>query len=328
VGGDRRVDIDRERGLVVNVNWAKLAEELGAGSGYSTEIGYRAIVSILGEEFFENAVEHTIDLKDGWCLSEGVLRILAPLGMKHCYHLYKTSPDIEVRRSATYFMKYLGDRGVLDYLPEFLVDPDEVIQNNVIEIIDQMYFLSKLDDEELMPILESALNHPNKKIREFAGGSIHKETLQGAATFAEDFEAALGAELWQWKKRLSHETIHAFDLQLLPWAGTIKLSFLTDQEKFISSDAYSEDCYGKWRWSDVPYHSDQLPCLGGLMQKEYEKSRRSLKSIELFLEAAVTAINSSRIQKILRKYQRSKDFQITVFNVFTDRPWKNFYSIR
>jgi hypothetical protein len=311
----------------MNVNWSELAEELGATSSYSTGIGYRAIVNILGEEFFEQAVENTIDLKDGWILSEGVLRILAPLGMKHCYHIYKTSQDLELRRSATYFMKYLGDRGVLDYLPEFLADQDEVIQNNVIEIIDQMCFYRQLDDQEIMPILESASNHPNKRVREFAIGSIHEETVQGITAFTDDFESSLGAELWQWKKRLSGETIHALDLQVLPWLGKIKLSFLSDKESFILSEAYDESCYGKWRWADVPHHSDRLAVLGHGMQQEYEKPGKSLKSIELFLETAVNAINSSRIQKILRKYQRPQNFQITVFNTLTHRPWKNFYGI-
>jgi hypothetical protein len=97
-----------------------------------------AIETLLGEEFFIQAVECCIGLEEGWGLAEGVLRILRPLGMKHCYNIYKTSHDLEKRQSAVWLLKYTSDRKVLEYIPEFLADPNEQIQRTVIEILDQM----------------------------------------------------------------------------------------------------------------------------------------------------------------------------------------------
>jgi hypothetical protein len=309
----------------MKVDWNALAKELDIEDIYVGGDGYRAIVSILGEEFFEQAVENTINLRDSWMLSEGVLKILAPLGMKHCYKIYKTSDDLEARRSATYFMKYLGDKGVLKYLPEFLADPDERIQGNVIEIIDQMCFKRKIDDEDIIPILQSALEHPNERVRKFAIGTIHEQTVQGIAKFGEELEDALWGELWQWEKRLKFDTIHAFDLRCLPWSGQIQLSFLTNQEEFQLSEAYTEEFYNTWRLDDLPHHGDRLKDLGQWVGQEYEKSGKSLKSIDLFLQIFGSALNSSSVQERLNKFNLAEDFQITVFNTYATRSWENFY---
>ena len=309
----------------MKINWSTLAEELEAINIYFTGDGYRAIFHILGEEFFEQAVEHTLSLEEGWMLSEGVLRILAPLGMKHCYKIYKTSSDLETRRRATWLMKYIGDRSVLPHLPEFLADPDEGIQGNVIEIIDQMLFKRKIDDEDIMPLLESVLDHPNERVRTFAIGTVHEETIQGMTDFIQEFQESLSNELYHWQKRLKFETIQSFDLCCLPWFGQIELNFLTTQEDFDLGKAYEEDYYYVWRLKTLPHKGDALAKVGHWMGEEYKKSGRSLKSINFFLEAAVTVLNSSSVQKMLNHYKLSDDFKITVFNTYTAYPWKNIY---
>jgi hypothetical protein len=50
-----------------------------------------------------------ITLDEGWDLAEGVSRILRPLGMKHCYKIYKTSHNLEERRRAVWLLKYTSD---------------------------------------------------------------------------------------------------------------------------------------------------------------------------------------------------------------------------
>jgi hypothetical protein len=258
-------------------------------------------------------------------LAEGVLKILRPLGMKHCYHIYKTSSDIEERRSAVWLLKYTADRKVLEYIPEFLADPDEQIQTTVFQILDQMLFGNAIRYEEAISILELGANHSNQEVRRLAIGFVNEETIQGITDFTEKLADALSRELYQWKKRLKFETIHGLDLRCIPWYGGLELSFLTVQEDFDLSKAYSDEYYSKWRLDDLPFYWREIDTVSQWMEKEFEKSGASLQYLEIFLFACATALKSSKIQKILRKYNLSQDFQITVFSPNSSLPRRNFY---
>jgi HEAT repeats len=309
----------------MQVEWKKLATELGAVNVYSTQLSLDAIETILGEDFFVQAIEYCISLKEGWCLPEGVLKILRPLGMKHCYHIYKTSHDHEERLSAVWLLKYTSDRKVLEYIPEFLADPDEDIQRIVFQILDQMLFWNAIKYEDIIPILEAAANHPNEEVRRLAIGIVSEETIQGMTDFTEKLTNALHRELSCWEKRFKFETIHGLDLRCVPWYGQLELSFLTAQEDFKLSEAYSEEYYSRWRLDDLPCCGHEIETVRSWMEKEFEKSGASLQYLELFLAACVTALKSSKIQKILRKYNLSPDFQITVFIPNSSFPRENFY---
>ncbi len=310
----------------MQVEWGKLATELEAVNIHGTQLSLTAIETLLGEDFFIQAVEYCISLEEGWGLAEGVLRILRPLGMKHCYSIYKTSNDIEKRLSAVWLLKYTSDRKVLEYIPEFLADPDENIQRMVVQIIDRMLFWNAVSYEDIIPVLESVANHPNEEVRKLAMGTVNEETIQGITDFTKKLVDMLQRELYIWKKRLKFETIHGFDLRCVPWFGKLELSFLTDREDFDLSAAYSDEYYSKWRLDDLPCCSSEIEDAKQWMQREVEKSGASLQCIELFLDTCVTALKASRVQKILRKYNLSQDFQITVFNPSSSLPRRNFYS--
>jgi hypothetical protein len=177
----------------------------------------------------------------------------------------------------------------------------------------------------MMSVLASAVDHPNEEVRKFAIGTIHEETIQGIADFTERLADGLRQVLYEWQKRLKFETIHGFDLRCVPWYGQFELSFLTAEEDFDLSEAYCAENYYKWRLNDLPHHGHEIIALGEWMQKEFEKSRVSLGCVELFLNAGVTALKSSSVQKILRKYNLSQDFRITVFSPSSSFPQKNFY---
>lgn len=309
----------------MQVEWGKLATEIGSINMYGSQLSLDAIEKLLGEDFFAQAVDYCISLEEGWCLPEGVLKILRPLGMKHCYHIYKTSNDLEERRGAVWLLKYISDRKFLEYIPEFLADPDEQIQFAVIQILDQMLFYNAIKYEDIIPVLELAANHPNEELRRLAVGLVNEETIQGMTDFTANLADALGKELSQWKRRLKFETIHGLDLRCIPWHGQLELSFLTAQEDFDLSEAYSAKFYPKWRLNDLPFYGREIDTARQWMEKEFEKSGASLQYLEIFLSACVTALKSSRIQKILRKYNLSQDFQITVFSPSSSFPMRNFY---
>lgn len=75
----------------MQIDWGELATKLEAGNLRGTQLSLDAIEILLGEDFFSQAVECCINLDEGWGLAEGVLRVLRPLGMKHCYNIYKAS---------------------------------------------------------------------------------------------------------------------------------------------------------------------------------------------------------------------------------------------
>jgi hypothetical protein len=309
----------------MRVDWRQLATDLDAIYMFGTQSSLSAIETILGEDFFIQAVEYRMSLQPGWGLAEGVLRILRPLGMKHCYNIYKTSNDLEERQRAVWLLKYASNRTILEYLPEFLADPDEYIQRTVIEILDQMLFWREIHHDDMLPILEIAAHHPNEEVRRFAIGTANEETIQGMTGFSENLANALRHELYLWKKRLKFETIHGFDLHCVPWYGQLELSFLTSQEDFDLSEAYGDRYYSKWRLHDLPWSGGEIEDIKRWMQRESEQSGASSQCLELFLSACVAALQSSQVQKMLRKYKRSPDFQITVFSPNSTLPRKNFY---
>jgi hypothetical protein len=310
----------------MQVEWGKLAMELGAVNLQGTHLSLAAIETLLGEDFFIQAVEYCISLEEGWGLPEGVLRILRPLGMKHCYHIYKTSHDLEKRRSAAWLLKYTSDRKVLEYIPELLADPDEQIQRMVVQILDQMLFWRAINYEDIIPLLEIAANHPNEEVQKFAIGIVNGKTIQSMTDFTAKLAAVLGKELSCWRKRLKFETIHGFDLCCVPWDGRLELSFLTAQEDFDRSEAYSDEYYSRWRLNNLPCCESEIEAVRQWMERDFEKSGASLQHLEIFLSACVTALKSSRIQKILRKYNLSQDFQITVFSPNSSFPMRNLYT--
>jgi hypothetical protein len=310
----------------MQVEWEKLAVELGAVNLQGTHLSLTAIETLLGEDFFIQAVEYCISLKEGWGLPEGVLRILRPLGMKHCYHIYKNSYDLEERRSAAWLLKYTSDRQVLEYIPELLADPDEQIQRMVVQILDQMLFWRVINYEDLIPLLEIAVSHPNEEVQKFAIGIVNEETIQSMTEFTAKLADVLGEELSCWRKRLKFETIHGFDICCVPWNGRLELSFLTAQEDFDRSEAYSDEYYSRWRLNNLPCCESEIEDVRQWMERDFEKSGVSLQHLELFLSACVTTLKSSRIQKILRKYNLSQDFQITVFSPNSSLPRRNFYT--
>jgi hypothetical protein len=245
--------------------------------------------------------------------------------LAHCYNIFKNSNDLEDRQSAVFFMKYVSNNDVLKHIPEFLADPDEQIQSAIVEILDRMLF-DEIEHKDIIPILESAINHPNEKVRRFAIGVVHDETILGMADFIENLSDALWDELYDWKRRFKFETIHGFDLSCLPWNGQIKLSFLTSQEDFELSDAYSEEWYfNTWRLGDLPCDGYQINSVRKWMKMEYEKCGMSLQCLELFLNACATAVKSYRVQNILQEFNLSQDFKITILNFNAAKPWRNYY---
>jgi hypothetical protein len=158
----------------MKVDWSVLAREMGTLIDSRSEIGgsdlgTQVIEHLLGAEFFEQAVEHYISGEPGAELARSVLLRLRPWpGMKHCYEIFKTSKNFDKRIRAVELLPYVGDKRILPWIPEFLANPDETIQNLSMRIIEQFLYRHLVCEEEVQPILKKALSHDNAYIREQA----------------------------------------------------------------------------------------------------------------------------------------------------------------
>jgi hypothetical protein len=158
----------------MKIDWSVLATEMDTLIDARSEIGgsdlgTQVIEHLLGADFFEQAVEHYIRAEPGAELARSVLLRLKPWsGMKHCYEIFKTSKNSYERIIAVELLPYVGDRRILPWIPEFLADPDETIQNLSMRIVEQFLYRHLVSEADVQPILEAALCHENASIREQA----------------------------------------------------------------------------------------------------------------------------------------------------------------
>jgi HEAT repeat protein len=157
----------------MKADWEALAREVGSltnsGEMGGTSFGKQAIAHVLGDEFFEQAVDYYIRFQPGFELARSVLSLVKPWsGMQHCYKIFQHSDDLDARQSAIELLRIIADRRVLEWIPEFLADPDPSIQAWGIGVVDQLLFSDFLEDDEAQPILAAALHHQNPYVREQA----------------------------------------------------------------------------------------------------------------------------------------------------------------
>ena len=154
------------------VDWEALARQLGAfenGGGYSSTMAKQAIEILLGEEIFQSAVDYYISFQPGYELARFVLWQIRPWSaMKHCYDIYKSEEDIEDKRMAVELLRVVGDRRALEWVGEFLNDPDAGIQLWGVGLLDQLLWSNLVEPKEAKIFLKRAKNHTNPQVRETA----------------------------------------------------------------------------------------------------------------------------------------------------------------
>ena len=98
-----------------------------------------------------------------------MLNLLHPFwAMERCAELFRRSEDVAVRRAAIELLRGVADARVIDWVPEFLDDPDSQIQNWGIGVIDRLLMNRRADIEDCERILVLAEAHPNQNVREKA----------------------------------------------------------------------------------------------------------------------------------------------------------------
>ncbi len=143
-----------------HVDWAELASRLGCGCSGSSDLGKQALSEILGEPLIKEAIDYYIGGGMGTELARSALTHINPRsGMDYCYSIYKNNPDIDRRRMAVNLLTALSDKSALKWVPEFLNDPDESIQNWGAGIVDQLLFKEFIDEEDCVDELAMMDTH-------------------------------------------------------------------------------------------------------------------------------------------------------------------------
>ena len=156
------------------IDWIKLSRKIGQDKSiiYGSYYATLAIEQIIGEDIIRQAVDYYVAWKPERELVYHVLWRLRPWSaMQRCYEIVHSDADREDRRAAVGLLSVVGDERALDWIDEFLADPDDWIQQGAINILDQMLFgggirYNEPAMEKVDRLLASAETHSNPNVRQ------------------------------------------------------------------------------------------------------------------------------------------------------------------
>lgn len=159
----------------MNVSWRELTENLDTLISDTSEMGGSDLATqvleyVIGSAFFEEAVEHYVQFRPGYELARSVLaRLRTTAATTHCYKIYRTATSLNERRAAVELLAVAGTAMTLQWIPEFLSDPDPegTIPRNCVGILDQMLYRGVINEDMVEPLFRIASQHSDQYIRKF-----------------------------------------------------------------------------------------------------------------------------------------------------------------
>lgn len=149
------------------VDWAGMAERLGAVDRSGTSFALRALEEIVGKDVFRSAVEHYVSGGRGGELARSVLWHCRPWSaMQRCQELYASDADLDVRRSAVELLRVVADQRALAWIAPYLEDPDPHIQLWGAGVLDQLLWSNLVNVDDCKLLLQAMEIHPNEGVRE------------------------------------------------------------------------------------------------------------------------------------------------------------------
>lgn len=130
-----------------------------------------ALELMIGEEAIHQAMDYYVAWKPEAELARNVLWRLRPWSvMQRCYEIYHFSADIEQRRVAIDLLRVVADERALDWIEEFLADPNDGIQGWDVGILDQFLWGGNMSSNGDMPekaegLLVKAERHHNPQVQ-------------------------------------------------------------------------------------------------------------------------------------------------------------------
>lgn len=158
------------------IDWIELSRKIGQDKSiiYGSSNAMLAIEQIIGEDVLRQAVDHYVAYKPESELVRHVLwRLQLWSAMQRCYEIYRFDANIEYRQGAIELLRVVADARALDWIEEFLADPDPSIQNCGIGVLDQLVFGGGIRNSETAMetaerLLTLAEQHENSYVRETA----------------------------------------------------------------------------------------------------------------------------------------------------------------
>ena len=173
------------------IDWLKLSQNYREREQRSLTASV-AIEQIIGEDVVRQAVDYYVGWKPESELARSVLWQLRPWSaMQRCYEIYRSDAAVEDRRTAIELLRVVADERVLDWITEFLTDPDAGIQNWSMGILDQMLFGGDIRNsetamEKVEQLLAAAEQHTSPAVRQVAASLRADEATRQAREEAWD----------------------------------------------------------------------------------------------------------------------------------------------
>jgi len=158
------------------VDWHSLAETLGTikrtenGKSESggSRVAARALIHILGNKFFLDAVDYTLSWSDGSEASRSVLQFLKPkVAADQCMEIFRSAHTDQRAADAVYLLSDLADMDALKWLDEIFASRLPIVRNYGLRIIDQLW-MSDLEADEAVKLIEPILADEDPLVAENA----------------------------------------------------------------------------------------------------------------------------------------------------------------
>ena len=157
-----------------SIDWEQLARDVGALQNGNKEIGstflaQMALEQLIGEQEWQAAVDHYVNIQPGAELVRSVLWLVHPwAGMKRCDEIFRTSKDLDQRRTAIELLRVVADKRVLPWIQEYLDDSDAGIQQWAAGIVDQLLWSELIAPEDCSVLLSEMETHHNTAVQKTA----------------------------------------------------------------------------------------------------------------------------------------------------------------
>jgi HEAT repeat protein len=161
-----------------SIDWGAIAEELatitstdcGRNERGGSDVAREALVKIIGDNAFRDAVDFYLSGQPGNELARSVLGLLRPpAAMERCLEVFRTSRDEQIVAAAVELLGMLADSRALDWIPEFLASDNVGARVWAVGIIDQLLIMTEeIEFNDAEPLIEIALNDSDERVRKGA----------------------------------------------------------------------------------------------------------------------------------------------------------------
>lgn len=164
------------------VNWQDLENQILSSSdelNVSPDCVTRALEVLLGDDFLKSAVQQCIKgLPQAELARQILVRVRSSVAMDFCYRIYQESSDFNERIEALGLLRWIANKSIIKWIPEFLNHADKDVRSCGVAIVDQMLFKKIIYYEDIEEILSSTLNHTKDKyVQERIQAFIEAEEL-------------------------------------------------------------------------------------------------------------------------------------------------------